>query len=196
MIRVFLMGFMGAGKTTLGKALAIDMGIDFHDLDQYIERRYMMSISSIFAKQGEEEFRRIESRLLREVGELEDVIIACGGSTPLIGDNMDYMLSQGKTVYLRCSQDTLFRRLKAARAKRPLIAEMDDIRLADYIAAETARREPCYMKAEFICPGDNIVLFKFKVVGVDKKTFAGVLKLNLDIFIFIFRTGNSGEIVK
>jgi shikimate kinase len=53
MIRVFLMGFMGAGKTTLGKALAIDMGIDFHDLDQYIERRYMMSISSIFAKQGE-----------------------------------------------------------------------------------------------------------------------------------------------
>ncbi|HPX98669.1 MAG TPA: shikimate kinase [Bacteroidaceae bacterium] len=156
MIRVFLMGFMGAGKTTLGKALAIDMGIDFHDLDQYIERRYMMSISSIFAKQGEEEFRRIESRLLREVGELEDVIIACGGSTPLIGDNMDYMLSQGKTVYLRCSQDTLFRRLKAARAKRPLIAEMDDIRLVDYIAAETARREPCYMKAEFICPGDRL----------------------------------------
>jgi shikimate kinase len=87
---------------------------------------------------------------------LEDVIIACGGSTPLIGDNMDYMLSQGKTVYLRCSQDTLFRRLKAARAKRPLIAEMDDIRLADYIAAETARREPCYMKAEFICPGDRL----------------------------------------
>lgn len=96
MTRVFLMGFMGSGKTTLGKALARDLGLSFHDLDQYIENRYMKSVSQLFAQYGEQEFRRIESRLLREVGEFDDVIVACGGSTPLIGDNMDYMLSMGR----------------------------------------------------------------------------------------------------
>lgn len=156
MTRVFLMGFMGSGKTTLGKALARDLGLSFHDLDQYIENRYLKSVSQLFAQYGEQGFRQIESRLLREVGEFDDVIVACGGSTPLIGDNMDYMLSRGKTVYLQCTHDTLLRRLKVARSKRPLIAAMDDVRLGEYIVSETARREPGYLKAKFVCPGDRL----------------------------------------
>jgi len=156
MTRVFLMGFMGAGKTTLGKALAKDLGISFIDLDQYIERRYMKSVSQIFATNGEQGFREIESRLLREAGEFDDVIISCGGSTPLIGNNMDYMLAQGQTVYLRCDNETLFRRLKAASATRPLIAGKTDEELSAFIESETRRREPGYLKAEFICPGDRL----------------------------------------
>ena len=156
MIRIFLMGFMGAGKTTLGKALAMHLGVTFHDLDQYIERRYMMSVGDLFAKYGEQGFRSIESRLLREVGEFEDVVVSCGGSTPLIGDNMDYMLRQGQTVYLKCNSGTLVRRLKVARAKRPLIASMDDEQLSRYIDSETARREPVYLRAGYICPGDRL----------------------------------------
>lgn len=156
MIRVFLMGFMGAGKTTLGKALAKDLGISFIDLDQYIERRYMKSVSQIFATRGEQGFREIESRMLREVGCFDDVIVSCGGSTPLIGDNMEFMLRQGKTVYLKCDNDTLLRRLKVARSQRPLIASKTDEELAAFIESETARREPGYLKAEFICPGDRL----------------------------------------
>ena len=150
------MGFMGAGKTTLGKALAKDLGVSFIDLDQYIERRYMKTVSQIFATKGEQGFREIESRLLREAGEFDDVIVSCGGSTPLIGDNMDYMLAQGKTVYLKCDNDTLLRRLKAASATRPLIAGKTDPELAAFIESETKRREPGYLRAEFICPGDRL----------------------------------------
>jgi len=156
MIRVFLMGFMGAGKTTLGKALARDLGISFIDLDQYIENRYSKSVSQLFATRGEQGFREIESRLLREVGEFDDVVVSCGGSTPLIGDNMDYMLSRGKTVYLKCDNTTLLSRLKTARAQRPLIASKTDEELAAFIESETRRREPGYMRAEYICPGDRL----------------------------------------
>ncbi|MBR4792901.1 MAG: shikimate kinase [Bacteroidaceae bacterium] len=156
MIRVFLMGFMGAGKTTLGKALAKDLDISFIDLDQYIERRYMKSVSQIFATRGEQGFRDIESRMLREVGEFDDVIVSCGGSTPLIGDNMDFMLQHGQTVYLKCDNDTLLRRLKVARSQRPLIALKSDDELAAFIESETARREPGYLRAQYICPGDRL----------------------------------------
>lgn len=150
------MGFMGAGKTTLGKALAAHLGVSFIDLDQYIESRYMKSVSQIFATRGEQGFREIESRLLREVGEFDNVIVSCGGSTPLIGDNMDYMLSQGQTVYLKCSNETLLSRLKAARSQRPLIASKTDEELALYIESETKRREPGYLRAQYICPGDRL----------------------------------------
>lgn len=156
MTRVFLMGFMGAGKTTLGKALAKDLGISFIDLDQYIECRFMKSVSQIFALKGEQGFREIESRMLREAGEFDDVIVSCGGSTPLIGDNMDFMLEHGQTVYLKCDNETLLRRLKVARSQRPLIASKTDDELAAFIESETARREPGYLRAEFICPGDRL----------------------------------------
>lgn len=150
------MGFMGAGKTTLGKALAKDLNISFIDLDQYIERRYMKSVSQIFALKGEQGFREIESRMLREVGEFDDVIVSCGGSTPLIGDNMEYMLQHGQTVYLKCDNDTLLRRLKVARSQRPLIASKTDEELAAFIESETKRRETGYLRAGYICPGDRL----------------------------------------
>jgi shikimate kinase len=156
MVRVFLMGFMGAGKTTLGKALARDLGVSFIDLDQYIEARFMKSVSQIFALKGEQGFREIESRMLREVGEFDDVIVSCGGSTPLIGDNMDFMLQHGQTVYLKCDNETLLNRLKVARAQRPLIASKTDQELAQFIESETKRREPGYLKAEYVCPGDRL----------------------------------------
>ncbi len=109
MKRIILLGYMGSGKTTIGKALSLALNMRFYDLDWYIENRMRKTIAHIFSERGEEGFRKIEYNMLHEVCEFEDVIISCGGGTPCHFDNMDYMNQQGETVYLkalpRCSTD-------------------------------------------------------------------------------------------
>ncbi len=150
------MGFMGTGKTTLGRALALDMGVSFCDLDQYIEQRYMRSVSRIFSELGQDEFRKIEARLLREVGEFEDIVISCGGSTPLYYGNMEYMKAQGKTVWLDTPVPVLFRRLRVASATRPLIAGKNDEQLMQFITEELERRNVSYSEAEYRYSGERL----------------------------------------
>ena len=101
MRRIFLIGYMGAGKTTIGKVLAKELGMQFYDLDWYIEGRMHKTIPQIFAERGEEGFRQIEHNMLHEVAEFEDVIISCGGGTPCFFDNIDYLNQQGDVVYLK-----------------------------------------------------------------------------------------------
>ena len=91
---IFLVGFMGCGKSTLGRALAKELGWDFIDLDFYIEQRFRRTVPQLFAERGEEEFRRIESSMLREAGEFDDVVVSCGGGTPCHDDNMAYSCQQ------------------------------------------------------------------------------------------------------
>jgi shikimate kinase len=155
-MRVFLMGFMGAGKTTFGNALAKELKVPFYDLDWFIERRYKKSISELFAESGEQSFRDIEKDMLHEVGEMDNVVIACGGSTPLFFDNMDYMLKKGQTLYLKVSNNILFKRLKEAKDTRPLIANKSDEELKEFILSEVERREKGYLRAEFIFSGDRL----------------------------------------
>ncbi len=156
MIKVFLIGFMGAGKTTLGNALAKDLKVPFYDLDWFIERRYKKSVGEIFAESGEQTFREIERDMLHEVGEFDNVIIACGGSTPLFFDNMDYMLRMGQTLYLKVTNETLYRRLREARSLRPLISNKNDEELRVFIANEVERREKGYLRAVFTFSGDRL----------------------------------------
>ncbi len=155
-MRVFLMGFMGAGKTTFGNALAKELKVPFYDLDWFIERRYKKSVSELFAESGEQAFREIEKDMLHEVGEMDNVVIACGGSTPLFFDNMDYMLRKGQTLYLKVSNVILFKRLKEAKDTRPLIANKSDEELKEFILSEVERREKGYLRAEFIFSGDRL----------------------------------------
>ena len=147
MTRIFLLGYMGAGKTTLGRALATTLGLQFIDLDCYIEERFRKTISQIFAEKGEEEFRNIERRMLHEVGEFEDVIISTGGGTPCFFDNVEYMNAQGTTVFLDVPVERLFIRLSIARHKRPLIKEKNDGQLREFIAEQLEKRLPHYSKA-------------------------------------------------
>lgn len=102
---------MGAGKTTVGKALAKETGLRFYDLDWYIESRMRKTVPMIFAERGEEAFRQIEHNMLHEVAEFEDVIISCGGGTPCFFDNIEYMNGQAQTVYLKASPDVLYKHL-------------------------------------------------------------------------------------
>ena len=147
MTRIFLIGYMGAGKTTLGRALAKELDIQFIDLDSYIEKRLCKSVSQIFAENGEEGFRDIERRMLHEVGDFENVVISTGGGTPCFFDNIEYMNRQGATVFLDVPVERLFIRLKIARKKRPLIMEKNDDELRDFITKQLAKRMPYYSKA-------------------------------------------------
>lgn len=145
---VFLIGYMGSGKSTLGRTVARLTGMDVIDLDQYIEGRFHQSVSDLFAQRGEDGFRKIESAMLAEVAEFEDVIIACGGGTPCFGNNMDLMNSRGTTVWLNTNLTELHTRLCRGRHKRPLIAGMNDQELLEYIEQSTAKRYPYYSRAQ------------------------------------------------
>lgn len=147
MTRIILIGYMGAGKTTVGKALAAELGLSFYDLDWYIETRMHKKVKEIFDEQGEEGFRRIERNMLHEVAEFENVVLSCGGGTPCFYDNMEYMNAQGMVVYLRCSPQVLFRHLKMGKGVRPLLLGKNDEELLLFIKEQLAKREEYYMRA-------------------------------------------------
>lgn len=153
---IFLIGYMGSGKTTLGRALGRRLGLQFIDLDLYIESRYMRTISQLFAERGEDKFRSIEREMLHEVAEMEDVVVACGGGTPCYYDNIDYMNRCGTTVFLSASEDRLFARLSINRNKRPLIKGLDDKSLRIFIRENLALRMPHYSKASHSFCGDRL----------------------------------------
>ena len=148
MVRIIIIGYMGSGKTTVGKALSKDLGIPFYDLDWYIESRMRKTIPQIFAERGEEGFRKIEHNMLHEVAEFEDVIISCGGGTPCFFDNMDYMNGQGETVYLQASPDVLYDHLIMGKTERPLLKNKTPDEMRKFIAEQLALRDPYYSKAK------------------------------------------------
>ncbi|MDO4950136.1 MAG: shikimate kinase [Bacteroidales bacterium] len=156
MTRLFLIGYMGAGKTTLGKAYARFQGLQFIDLDKYLEARRRKSVSAIFHDEGESGFRRTESSLLHEVGEFEDVVVATGGGTPCFYDNMEYMNRQGTTVFLDTSMDVLFRRLSVSRTCRPLLDGMANDELRRFMSQQLLQRSPSYRKAKLTFRGDEL----------------------------------------
>ena len=150
MERIFLLGYMGAGKTTLGKILAKDKNLEFIDLDHFIEARYKKTISQIFEESGEQKFREIESSLLKEVSNFENVIISTGGGTPCFFDNIAYMNSCGKTIYLKTSPQSLAKRLNMTKSKRPLLKDKTEKELSDFIIAALQNREPYYNQSHMI----------------------------------------------
>lgn len=145
-----MIGYMGAGKTTLGKSLARHLGLEFIDLDWYIENRFHQSVSQLFATRGEEGFRKIEQNMLHEVAEFEDVVISAGGGTPCFFDNMEYMNQQGLTVYLKATPEILRTHLRMGKQKRPLIAQKNDEELDIFIRESLDKRESYYNQARLI----------------------------------------------
>ena len=149
MRRIILIGYMGSGKTTVGKALSKETGMMFYDLDWYIESRMRKTVSQIFAERGEEGFRQIEYNMLHEVAEFEDVIISCGGGTPCFFDNIDYLNQQGDVVYLKATPETLYKHLMMAKVERPLLKDKSPEELIAYITEHLKERSPFYEKARY-----------------------------------------------
>ncbi len=149
MRRIILIGYMGSGKTTVGKALSKETGMMFYDLDWYIESRMRKTVAQIFAEKGEEGFRKIEHNMLHEVAEFENVIISCGGGTPCFFDNIDYINQQGEVVYLKATPEVLYRHLLMGKVERPLIKNKTPEELIVYITEQVAKREEFYNKARY-----------------------------------------------
>ena len=153
---IYLLGYMGSGKTTFGRALASACGKTFVDLDDYIEEIKRKKIREIFRDTGEEGFRRIERESLRQLSETDVDIIACGGGTPCFFDNMEFMNSKGYTVWLNASQERLFERLRLENSTRPLIAGLNDENIRQRISADLKKRTPFYEAAQIHLDADRL----------------------------------------
>lgn len=147
---IILIGYMCAGKTTVGKALAKELGRTFYDLDWYVEERFHKKVPQIFAEEGEARFRDLERRMLHEVAEFENIVLSCGGGTPCHFDNMDYMNSVAETYYLKATPETLIRHIAISRGERPLLKGKSPDELREFVSAQLAEREPYYEKAQHI----------------------------------------------
>ena len=148
MRRIILIGYMGSGKTTVGRQLAKRLGLMFYDLDWYITNRMRRTVAQIFEESGEEGFRKIEHAMLHEVAEFEDVVLSCGGGTPCFFDNMDYLNRMGETVYLKASPEVLYAHLKMGKSVRPLLLGKTPEEVEAFVKEQLAQREPYYSKAK------------------------------------------------
>ena len=148
MQRIILLGYMGAGKTTVGKQLAEELGLMFYDLDWYITSRMRRTVAQIFADDGEEGFRKIERNMLHEVAEFENIVLSCGGGTPCFFDNMDYLNQQGDTVYLKAAPEVLYQHLKMGKGVRPLLLNKTHEEVETFVREQLEQREPFYAKAK------------------------------------------------
>lgn len=153
---IFLIGPPACGKSTLGRALSRRTGLDFIDLDLYIAQRFHTTVAALFASRGEEGFRKLERNMLHEVGEMEDVVVACGGGTPCFFDNMEYMNSRGTTVRLTASDERLLERLERAGARRPMFASLSREEILAKSKELSVAREQFYSAAALTFPGDEL----------------------------------------
>jgi len=146
---IILVGYMGSGKTTVGRQLALALGRTFYDLDWYIEMRYHRTVAQIFAERGEEGFRELERNMLHEAAEFEDIVLSCGGGTPCFFDNMDYLNQQGQVVYLKADPEVLYKHLLMGKTERPLLKGKSPEELITFIREQLEKREPYYTKAKY-----------------------------------------------
>ncbi len=155
-MRIFLIGFMGCGKSTMGRSLAAALNLTFVDLDTYLEERFFRTIPQIFAEEGEDAFRRKERKVLEEVAAFDQVIVATGGGAPCFFDNMELMNEAGYCVFLDVDMETLIHRLTHARIERPLVKGKSPNELRKFIGGLMQKRRPFYEKARYIIKGSEI----------------------------------------
>jgi len=155
-MRIFLIGFMGCGKSTFGRKLATQMGYDFIDLDQLFESMAGTSIAEYFKANGEEAFRQEESRILKSYDYPTNCVVATGGGAPCYFDNMDWINNNGLSVYIQMSPTALAQRLEKGKAKRPLLKGLNNAEIIDFIEHKLAERANYYERALITINGIDI----------------------------------------
>ena len=154
-MKIFLIGFMGSGKTIIGRHLAEQTGFDFVDTDRFIEMEQGITVSEIFARHGEAVFRKLEHDLLLKMQNIEFAVVSTGGGMPCYGNNMDIMRSGGTVTYLKASPQELTRRLLCSYQERPLIKGKTEDELYQYVVEKLNEREPFYNRAHITVQTEN-----------------------------------------
>lgn len=157
MKRIFLVGYMGVGKTTISLPLANHFNFSVIDLDHWIQRTHRKTIVELFEEKGEEKFRQIERNALLEVAAFENVVISTGGGTPCFFDNMEVMNQAGITVYMKATVAELAARLNASKTVRPLLAGKDEAATVAFIEKHLTVRESFYKKAHITFHSNRLV---------------------------------------
>jgi len=153
---IYLIGYMGSGKTTVGKKLSRALNYAFVDLDQQIENSQGQSIGDLFEEKGEEAFRKIEQEELHKTFELENTVVSLGGGTPCFFDNLEQINRHGKSVYLKLSAVSLASRLQNAKNPRPLLQGLSDGELFEFVQQQLGEREQFYNRTHFIIKGESL----------------------------------------
>ena len=148
-MRIYLIGYMGSGKSTLGRRLSKHLDVQFVDMDHYIEERHCKTIPQIFEEEGEAEFRKKERKALEELSEFTDIVIATGGGAPCFFDNIDLMNKSGKTIYLNIHPTILADRLIHSKTERPLIKGKSREELVAFIDDTLKKRNEFYSQAKY-----------------------------------------------
>jgi shikimate kinase len=154
-MRYFIIGFKNSGKTTFGRGLAKKLGLGFLDLDEYIENQEGESIPEIYSRIGDEAFRRLEWKALKESVKTDNIVISTGGGAPCHCDNMSLMEENGEVIYIKVSDETLVSRLKKAAEDRPIVLGKSDQELRQYVADMRNKCEHHYLRAKYIVDGDQ-----------------------------------------
>jgi shikimate kinase len=157
---IFLIGFMGCGKTTLGRKLAARLNYTSIDLDHLLEEQAGMSVAEYFASFGETAFRLAEAEVLKNIAYPENVVVSTGGGLPCFFDNMQWMKAKGTVIYIKLSPKTLANRLEHGKEERPLLRDKQGDELVNFISTKLAEREAFYMQAQVIADGLNLTADK------------------------------------
>ena len=161
-MRIYLIGYMGCGKSTLGRRLAKHLNLEFVDMDHYIEMRNHKSVPQIFAEEGEVEFRKKERKALEELSEFSNIVIATGGGAPCFFDNIDLMNNTGTTIYMNIDPAILADRLIHSKTERPLIKGKSQEELTVFIDEMLTKRRPFYSQAKHEITEPDIDLEQIK----------------------------------
>ncbi len=163
-MKIFLIGFMGAGKSYWGRKWAQQLNYSFIDLDDEIVKSEGQNIVSIFEEKGEDYFRKIDAEFLRKTISVENVIIACGGGTPCYGNNMLWMNNNGSTVYLCKTLMELYNNVVKEKLQRPLLKNLDEQEIISFIEQKLQKRQAFYEQAQVILKNDQITIHSLDTI--------------------------------
>jgi len=155
-MRIYLIGFMGSGKTTVGRVLARRLGFDFLDMDKEVEKLAGASTRNIFKTKGEDHFRELERDVLHATLSKENIVISTGGGTPCFFGNMEFIKQNGISVYLMLQPSTIVLRLENSKNPRPLVYELSGSDLRTYVESELERRKEFYHAADYIINAESV----------------------------------------